>query len=290
MISIVIPFKYDSNNRLENILSLIEYVKKHWVFGQLIVVEMDNKPKLMNILPEWCDYIFVKEEPNSKWSRSKRINIAIPLIKSEITMILDTDVIIDGHTIEFLVDKLIKNEIDAATPFNEIFHVSRECVLKEIKKNKLNVLSFLNNNKDNISRIFKVNGACFLTKTNIFKHIRGMNELFIGWGWEDDELISRYIALGYRYVRANTPAVHINHERTVGCVPDPDNFELSITEKNRIKIMNDLEIMEYFGIKKSPGLYCSLTEPQKASDPKLIDIINSEKIMYTSVESEEYKI
>lgn len=288
MVSIIIPFKYDSKNRLENILELLDYSKKYWNFVDLIIAEMDESPKIFNLLPKWCKYIFCKEE-NEIWSRSKRINLGLSLVNSEILMILDSDVIVEWSVIEYIVDQIKNDKIDAATPFENLYHVSRKVILD--MKEKIDINSYLKNNKENISRVFKVNGACFLTKTSIFKHIRGMNELFLGWGLEDDELISRYLKLGYRYARVNGyNAIHINHERTANCHPDPSNFENSVTEKNRILLFNKNEILNYYGISESVGKYSFLKTPEPPNSLELKKMVEEEINNYKKDKASSYKI
>jgi predicted glycosyltransferase involved in capsule biosynthesis len=280
MLSIIIPFKYDSKNRLENILELLSYSKNYWNFSEIIVVEMDESPKIINLIPNWCKYIFCKEE-SEVWSRSKRINLGLSLVKNDILMILDSDVIVDWSVVEYLVNEIKNNKLDAATPFENLYHVSRK-IIPDMRE-KININSYLENNKEHISRIFQVNGACFLTKTNIFKHIRGMNELFLGWGLEDDELITRYLKLGYRYARVKGyNAIHINHERTINCQPDPDSFKNSIVEKNRILLFDKNEILNYYGISENVGNYNCLKTPNPPDKIELIELVNKEINNYSN--------
>jgi predicted glycosyltransferase involved in capsule biosynthesis len=280
MISIIIPFKYDSKNRLENILELLNYSKKYWNFEKIILVEMDENPKIINLIPNWCAYVFCKEE-NETWSRSKRINLGVSLVESEILMILDSDVLVEWSVVEHIIKEIKNNRLDAATPFENLYHVSRKIISS--MKNKIDINSYLNKNKEEISRVFKVNGGCFITKTNIFKHIRGMNEFFLGWGLEDDELINRYIKLGYRYARIKGHnAIHINHERTKNCLPDPSNFENSITEKNRIYLFNKNEILKYYGISNDIGEYSSLNKPAEADSAELRELVAREINIYNN--------
>lgn len=288
MISIIVPFKYDSNNRLENLLELLAYVKKYWNFDQLIISEMDESPKIVNLIPKWVDYIFAKETKDI-WSRSKRVNLAIPLISNDITMILDTDVIVDNSCISASCDKINNNEIDAVTPFEKAYHIPREIILKEMKIKEINTKEFCENNR--ASRVFIANGGCFITKTSIFKHIRGMNELFMGWGLEDDELINRYSKLGYRYGRINSiPAIHINHERTASCSLVENNFLNSLIEKNRIYLFNKEQILNYFGISENTGKYSCLKEPMPIDSPNLEKMIKKEKDSYFNAKQESYEI
>lgn len=278
MISIIIPFKYDSENRLENILELLKYSKKHWRFKDIFLVEMDDKPKIVNLIPDWCKYIFAKE-CKEVWSRSKRINLAMHMVETDITMILDSDVIVDWDIIEYVSEKIINGELDASTPFEKLYHLSRTSIIDEMKKGKIKIEEYIKKNE--ASRIFETNGACFLTKTSVLKHIRGMSELFLGWGLEDDELISRYIKLGYKYGRIKgSNAIHINHERTSNCAPDPEYFLGSVTEKNRSLVSTKEEIMKYYGITNDVGLYNCLLEPLAADSDSLKSLVDKELSLY----------
>lgn len=289
MISIVVPFKYDSNNRLENLLEILTYLKKHWEFDQIIISEMDVQPKILNLLPSWVDYIFAKESEASSWSRAKRINLSIPLIKSEITLILDADLIVDYSCVKMAIEKIHKNEMDAITPFEKVFHFPRSIILKEMQQKEIKTSEFCENK--NFSRSFVANGGCFITKTSIFKHLRGMNELFVGWGLEDDELINRYIKLGYRYGRiSKIPAIHINHDRTKSCEIDFNNFNNSLIEKNRGILFTKEEMLEYFGLTGKVGKYSEINKVQTPEDHRLIDLVEKEKKSYMNVKSEPYEI
>lgn len=288
MVSIIIPFKYDSNNRLENLLEILGYLKKHWSFEQVIISEMDTSPKILNLLPGWADYIFAKES-RSEWSRSKRINLALPIVKSNIMLILDADLIVDYSCVKLAVEKISKNEIDAVTPFEKVYHYPRALVLEEMQKGEINTNKFCLN--ENYSRVFIANGGCFITKTSIFKHIRGMNELFIGWGLEDDELINRYIKLGYKYGRVGgIPAIHINHDRTESCEINFQNFDNSLLEKNRGILFTKEEMLDYFGISEKVSLYSQIEKVMPTQDKKLIEMVNKEKASYLNVKNEPYKV
>lgn len=291
MISIVIPFKYDSLNRIENLLELLDYIKNYWKPNQLIVVEMDHAPKAISLIPGWVDYLFAKEDESNSWSRSKRINLSIPLIKNEIMAIMDTDLIVDKDCLDVSITKIINNEIDAVTPFGEVYHFPRSIVLKDMKKNEIKTLSFCEANKKNYSRKFIANGGCFITKLSIFKHIRGMNELFVGWGLEDDELINRYIKLGYRYGRiSSVPALHINHERSKNCDVDFKNFDNSLIEKNRSLISSKIEILDYFGITDKVGKYSSINKPIPIDTEELANMVAKEKALYQNAKQQSYEI
>lgn len=279
MIDIIIPFKNDDMSRLENILSLISYIEKFWKYNKIIVVEMDEKPTIAQLLPDSVFYLFAKERKDELWSRSKRINLALPLISSPILMVLDTDVIIDFNTVDYLCRKISNKELDFVVPFSKLVHMERSICLRSMNK-EINPNDFVEKNKQYILREFVTNGGCFLANTAIFKHLRGMNELFYGWGLEDDELIHRYMKLGKKYGRVeNMVAIHIEHKRTNNSFPNKECFSGSIVEKNRIKTWSKEKIQEYYGITESTGVYSGLNKPIDPNEEEKI-IIQNEKKLY----------
>jgi predicted glycosyltransferase involved in capsule biosynthesis len=280
MFSIIIPFKNDDITRLENLLSLIFYIEKNWTYEKIIVVEMDEKPTIYNLLSDNIIYLFAKEKKNEIWSRSKRINFALPIIKSQILMMLDSDVIIDFNTIKHICEKINNKELDAATPFNKVFHMERNILLNAMQQKEINPNEFVERNKQYILREFIANGGCFIADTATFKHLRGMNELFYGWGLEDDELIYRYMKLGKKYGRVeNICALHIEHKRTSNAVPNKECFAGNIIERHRIKTWSKEKIQEYYGITEDAGAYSKLNKPADPNEEEKI-IIQNEKKLY----------
>jgi predicted glycosyltransferase involved in capsule biosynthesis len=279
MFSIIIPFKNDDISRLENLLSLISYIERFWTYEKIIVVEMDEKPTVLSLLPDNIVYLFGKENKNKTWNKSKRVNLALPIIDSPILMMLDTDVIVDFNTIKYVCEKIKNKELDLVTPYNKTIYMERNICLQSMIK-EINPNEFTERNKQHILREFVTNGGCFLADTAIFKHLRGMNELFYGWGLEDDELIHRYINLGKKYGRVNNMcALHIEHKRTNNAIPNKEFFSGNVVERHRIKTWNKEKIQEYYGITENIGAYSTLNKPADPNEEEKI-IIQEEKKLY----------
>jgi GT2 family glycosyltransferase len=279
MFSIIIPFKNDDISRLENLLSLISYIERFWTYEKIIVVEMDEKPTVLSLLPDNIVYLFAKEKKNETWNKSKRVNLALPIIDSKILMMLDTDVIVDFNTIKYVCEKIKNKELDLVTPYSKVFYMERNICLHSMIK-EINPNEFSERNKQYKIREFITNGGCFLADTAIFKHLRGMSELFYGWGLEDDELIYRYIKLGKKYGRVdNMCALHIDHKRTNNAVPNKECFAGNIIERHRMKTWSKEKIQEYYGITEGTGVYSTLNKPVDANEEEEI-IIQNEKKLY----------
>jgi predicted glycosyltransferase involved in capsule biosynthesis len=279
MISIIIPFKNDDVSRLENLLSLISYIEKFWSYNQIIVVEMDEKPTALNLLPDNITYLFAKEKKGEIWNKSKRVNLALPIVKSPILMMLDVDVIVDFNAVKYICEKIKNKELELATPFNKLIHMERKPLLDSMCI-EINPNDYAEKNKQYILREFATTGGCFLADTATFKHLRGVNELFLGWGLEDDELIYRYMKLGKKYGRVeNMCALHIEHKRTDNTIPNKECFAGNIIERHRMKTWSKEKIQEYYGITESVGAYSTLSKPAEPNEEEVI-IIQNEKKFY----------
>jgi GT2 family glycosyltransferase len=227
---------------------------------------MDEKPTILNLLPDNVVYLFAKENKNKTWNKSKRVNFALPIIDSPIVMMLDTDVIVDFNTVKYVCEKIKNKELELITPYNKVFYMQRNICLSSMHK-EINPNEFVEKNKQYILREFVTNGGCFLADTAIFKHLRGMNELFYGWGLEDDELIYRYMKLGKKYGRVESMcALHIEHKRTNNTLPNKEYFSGSIVERHRIKTWSKEKIQEYYGITENIGVYSTINKPKNPNE------------------------
>lgn len=289
MYSIIIPFKCDSNDRLENLVELLSYLKKNWDFEQLIVSEMDASSKVMNLLPDWVDYLFLKwVKSSAHWCKSKAINAATHLVRNDVMITLDADLVVDKACIDLAVQKILSEEVDAVTPFSKAHHVPRSMLLGEMRIGEIKTVEFCSRVVS--SRAFEASGGCFITRTSIFKHLRGMNELFIGWGLEDDELVNRYIKLGYNYARVkDIPSLHINHDRS-SIEIDPSNFDDSIIEKNRGVLFNKEQVLNYFGITDNVGSYNKINKTLPPDNDSLRELFEREKQIHMNIKKEPYQI
>jgi len=207
------------------------------------------------------------------------VNFALPIVKSPILMMLDVDVIVDFNTVKYICKKIKNKELELATPFNKLIHMERKPLLDSVCI-EINPNDYAEKNKQYILREFATTGGCFLADTATFKHLRGMNELFYGWGLEDDELIYRYMKLGKKYGRVeNMCALHIEHERTNNAVPNKECFAGNIIERHRMKTWSKEKIQEYYGITESFGAYSTLSKPAEPNEEEVI-IIQNEKKLY----------
>jgi hypothetical protein len=162
----------------------------------------------------------------------------------------------------------MESHMDLSVPYTDFYHVKRR-VLRTVQTNTIDYEGIVANPDNILARFETIGAGCFLCSTTLLRHVRGLNELFIGWGYEDDEIITRLCRLGYRAMRVKGPMLHIAHERLTNSWPNDDFIELSKAEWKRIRFMPPEEIARYFGITKEPGEYCSLRKPHEWTDGPL---------------------
>ncbi len=208
-VTFIIPVRIDSQERKENIIRVIDFIKTH--FDTLItVLEADNKEVVFHKLID--EKIFI-EDSDPVFYRTKYLNQMIKRCKTPHVAVWDTDVIIEPEQIVDALSKLRTGEAEFAFPFDgrfmnvpsiirELFFIN--CDIDVLKQN----IYLLNTAYGNAS----VGGAFF---ANIQTYIKtGMeNENFYGWGMEDMERVKRWEISGCNIYRTPGPLFHLYHPR-----------------------------------------------------------------------------
>jgi hypothetical protein len=89
-------------------------------------------------------------------------------------------------------------------------------------------------------------GAVFFEKETFLKH-GGYNKNFISWGWEDNELVTRFSKLGYEIKRVGGDycLYHLNHYRSVDSGPSHNKATHNQKEYLKVNGMTKERLEEY---------------------------------------------
>ena len=233
-----IPVKYDTEDRIENLKVIINYITKY--FDTNIIVMERDKVSHFEFIKDECQYFFEKtNETNLR--RTYCLNKMCKLSKTDYIVNYDTDVLL---SIEDYVDSLRKLEagFDMVYPYNGRFLECRRSIFFERIKKELDV-SFLKNENLPICHPSSLGGAVFWNKESFIK-IGMENEHFISWGWEDNERFERANKLGLKIVRTKGDLYHLEHRRLEDSSPKNPFIDNNRNEFNRIKNMNKEQLIE----------------------------------------------
>ena len=206
-VDFIFPYRYDSEERKNNLYTSLSYYKKHFPNSNFIISEQGVN-QTVNV--NGNDYIFLKKElPHNQ---SKSINAGTKLSNKKIICVIDVDIILLNYmNIYEATKEIFKDNIDYCLPYNECVDLptfeyrrpwGKECI-----------------------------GGIFVIDRNKFIE-SGMNdESFEGWGREDDARHEKLINLEIRFKRKYGYIIHMEHPMQVNLVD---------TAENNMNILNKL--------------------------------------------------
>lgn len=246
MISIAIPCYIDSNDRLENLTLLLNYLKKIELNYPIIVYEYYHEHCKLDLF--YNKDIIYKSYPLLSYPfyhKTKLMNLMLEDVHTDFVMFHDTDTFLKKEQYIECYNKMENLGLNWCYPYNGNF----------VKKDRNGINNF--KSSYNIEDIFKLQssfrdiyswGGAVCFKTNFFKSIGKWNEEFISWGYEDWEIRDRLIKLGYIENRIEGEMFHLDHEITLNSDFKNKYFRKNEELFNKLKNMSKEELINYYQI------------------------------------------
>jgi hypothetical protein len=258
-LSIVIPFKYDSPDRLANLETVISYFRVFFTDIDLIILEVGDapyfKPREEN---QDIQYRFILLSPGTFLHRTALLNQGAKQSKRPYVTLYDTDVIFPPQAILDTVSYLRTHpEAVFGSPYQGICWE----VQGEAKNQFIQTFDFSSVPMDISPKVGvcindftcihtqSLGGATFFRRAP-FLMAGGYNERFISWGWEDNEIVTRFSKLGFPPFRISNPyCIHLSHPRTIDSQGTHPFFKTNYQEYKRVKRMNPIQLCGYIQTK-----------------------------------------
>ena len=209
----LIPVRIDSIIRLENILSVIAYLRRN-LQTHIMVLEASHYQNgiLKQALPKGVEYYFV-EDSDPIFYRTLYLNQMTRKVKTPFHAIWDADVIATPQQMQAALTQLQNGEADIAFPYDGSFLDASEIIRMQFVKNRR--LSILTRNKAKMKQLYhsEMKGGGIFVNTQKYIEAGMENERFYGWGPEDFERYERWKGLGYRIYRSEGCLYHLSHPR-----------------------------------------------------------------------------
>jgi hypothetical protein len=209
-VDFIFPFRYDSDKRKENLISVLEYYKTYFWQSGFIVSEQGTE---QTVGIDGFNYVFTKKElPHNQ---SKCINDGIRLSNKKYVCVVDSDIILlSYHNIHEAVKSMVLGELEYSLPYTECYDLPKFKIRRPWKGLCI--------------------GGIFIIDREKFIAAGMNNEEFVGWGREDDERHHRLLRNDLKFKRYNGTIMHLEH---------PEQQELIQTGKSNLdllkKITND---------------------------------------------------
>ncbi|WP_048190921.1 glycosyltransferase family 2 protein [Methanobacterium sp. SMA-27] len=231
-LTIIIPYrKTDDPDREENLVITLNYLSKIGIKNVIISEHSNNSSKsyLLKRYGSTFDSFTVifNNSDNNLFNKSYAVNQGVKLLKTPYFGIVDTDCITKKENIDMAI-YLLDNGFDLVHPFNRVI---KDIVDKEKFTEKYD---FKTVESPPQYRKWADGGMVFWKKSS-FISIGMQNEIFSGWGGEDNEIIIRANLFGLKNYRIDDVLYHLYHYRPLKM------SEVNIEQIKEIKQINTKE-------------------------------------------------
>jgi predicted glycosyltransferase involved in capsule biosynthesis len=204
----LIPLRYDSRARKENAERVVRYLLSQFKTTIMICEESDRK-RFSYLAGYGCRYFFIPSG-SPFFHRTKCLNRLAVSCSTEIFCSYDCDVLLAPEQCLDAVESIRRDEKSAVFPYDGRFYDVPAGFESRIMDSL--ILDPLSTSKCRLLNRFSLGGALFWKKSHFFSG--GMyNENFLGWGYEDKELVERFTKIGYEIGRVDGPLFHLSHPR-----------------------------------------------------------------------------
>jgi predicted glycosyltransferase involved in capsule biosynthesis len=260
MITFITHIRYDSDDRVNNLQTTLNYYSQNLPDSKFIIVEDDehHNIKLDSIKwPKGTSFYLIKN--SSYYFRTRALNYGINKVTTPICVSLDADCIVSIEAIKETADILLHNsKIVIAWPYTYVIDTPKYAH-NDFINSRFNYTILKNFVPSNITRESIFNefrvwtdidrpsvGGVVMFRTDNIKAVKGYNEKFIAWGYEDNELHYRITTLGYSEYRTNSRENYCFHLRHSNTIRDNSPFYIQNHEEvTKVTNMNRAEILSY---------------------------------------------
>lgn len=218
MLSIIISWR-DRDEIRKTLPEAIECVKPF--SGEVIVVNYSgDEQKLRSMIKPDSALRIVSVDNQKYFNKSSAHNIGIHSAQNDVLFFCDCDVLVEKYAVEDLFSRVsgsnttfatIKGVVETKINSREAKHVVCFGYTMHIKTADGRELNIVDNEEDGSDGSRPAPGLLFVKKEHILK-VSGYNGMLKGWGWEDQDMISR-LTLGCGLNRYQDHCLkHLSHD------------------------------------------------------------------------------
>lgn len=221
-IAILMIVKYDSVDRLENTLVVVDYILKNFNTN-LYVWEVGtfNNHIFRNLFKEGINYEF-HQDYDPILHRTKYLNDMVKSVKEDFVAIWDADVIVPVDQVNKTAEHL-RNGAEFVYPYKNYFY-DTSFAIRNVFYDTRDV-AFLEQYSSFMKEMYSpdpVGGVFFANKSSYIDS--GLEqELFYGWGVEDGERYNRWSVQNRDIKRVKGAIYHLSHSRGINSFISSDH-------------------------------------------------------------------
>lgn len=252
-LSVIMPFAHGGLERTHNFELMFRYIAEVIKPDQLIVSEQGRYPTAFHKTAAGADYVFscLADRP---FSKGVCFNTALHQCRCDNVFIWDADCYISRNQVLAALS-LLAGGLHCVIPYGRAYALSPESSCRITDWATFTPTDEHRSYRSVLDQPGVVGGVqCF--RTAVIRHVRGFDERFCGYSDEDNEIVSRVVALGFNAARITTGDLyHRYHPKATSIGSYYDN-----TANNRAILLHTLsmsrpELAAAFGISEGVGNY-----------------------------------
>ncbi|WP_232316558.1 galactosyltransferase-related protein [Candidatus Burkholderia verschuerenii] len=210
-----------TQERRDNLRGVLRHLNRTYTDYTLYLIEADKAPTFhwSEIGDEKIRHVFVYDD--GPFPKAKLCNLAVKMCSTETICFHDADMIANPYHFPLCVNAVRHGTAsDALCPFLRVLNVNGELREQFIANGDYDLLKpYLGEAVPESMEVLYENtpGAIVLFKRAAYIRIGGYDPRFIGWGGEDDDLLTRAQRLGLRWHSVPNPDAalfHLHHDST----------------------------------------------------------------------------
>ena len=256
-LTFIISYKKDTEDRERNLRIVLSYFKFFFENYHAIVLEIGN-PTGKDWIEKFSNVEYFNEKESNVFHKSLLFNLGAKLSTTNYLSFWDTDVICDPGAVFEVLRQLKMKASGLGFCYSGVFLELKKNFFHEFLKNlNFNLVPRLGSSTTLVGKSFGPNGmfnyvhhsspggCIFFNKEIFFKH-GGYNNKFKKWGFEDDEILERFLKVGEKCCRVgNISLIHLQHDRTKDGTPENEFYKSNLLEFLKIKKMNKEQLIDY---------------------------------------------
>ena len=242
-ISFIVHYREDTEERKKNFDIVYNYYKAIYPSCEFVFVEDGSEKTIEHLVRDEDQYIFNKND--DVYNKCKSYNIGLNKSINNIVCFLDIDCIVSIDSLSKSIKIVNTLEDSICIGYNGIA-IYAEYTLKDgvtntkFSKGIYKLYDYLQSKVDssNITNLYSTDlytvgninavGGCLIGKRDTFLDINGFNPNFIGWGFEDNEILSRAGQLG----KTVTNIMSKDSKYFLFHLPHEDTYKVALNDKS----------------------------------------------------------
>jgi predicted glycosyltransferase involved in capsule biosynthesis len=178
---------------------------------KILLVDFGSQPPL--VVPDYNNLVEVirVDKATNLFHKARALNIGLKRVQTKYVCMTDADVLFQSNFFDVVKTKLEKRNTLVMCKSDHVLQLPAWITVENVVEKYCELLTFARTTW----KIKVGEGCCQALLTDQLKNVGGYDEKYIGWGYEDTDLIRRLTVLNYptEYIHDVTSQIHLPHSR-----------------------------------------------------------------------------